>query len=250
MTKEKSMSKRQLMREERRRKEQRQRIFIIAGVVFVALILVIILAGPSIRNSLTPVGEFTQVAPVSYPDMDGTALGKADAPVLVEVYEDFQCPACKIYTEQIEPQVIQAFVVPGKVRYVFHQYPFLDDRQSVKESDQAANASLCAADQDRFWDYHAILYANSEEFQGAFTDKRLEAYAQSVGLDMDAFKQCYRDRRFKDQITEQQNQGSQAGVSGTPTVFVNGQRAGQPGYIASFEEISALINSALQASGG
>ncbi len=249
MSKAKSVSKRQQIRDQRRKKEQRQRIYIVIGAVVVVLILIIILAGPSIRNATTPVGQFTVITPQAYPDTNGTSMGNANAAVVVDVYEDFQCPACKNFTATIEPQIIAAYVVPGKVRYVFHNYPFLDDSNGVKESDQAANAALCANDQGRFWDYHDILYKNSEEFNGAFVDKRLVAYADSLKLDMDAFNACYSARRFQSQITQDQANGNAAGVSGTPTVFVNGQHAGQPGYIPSFDEISQLINSELANAG-
>ena len=200
MEKKKTLSKRETIREERRRKEQRNKLLIIGAATVVALVLGAILIGPSLINANTPVGDIVQITPAARPQADGRALGPVDAKVTVEVFEDFQCVACEGFTKSIEPQVIQNYVETGKIRYVFRHYPFLDDRSAVKESDQAANASMCALDQGRFWDYHDILFANFGEGTGAYTDRRIQAYAEALNLDMTAFNTCYKDKQFDDQI--------------------------------------------------
>lgn len=249
MEKKKTLSKRETIREERRRKEQRNKLMIIGAATVVALLLGAILIGPTLINANTPVGDIVQITPVAYSEMDGRSLGPTDAKVVVEAFEDFQCSACAGYSSSIEPLVIQNYVETGKIRYVFRHFPFLDDRSSIKESDQAANASMCALDQGRFWDYKAILFANFGEATGAYTDRRLEAYAQSLGLDMSAFNSCYKDNQFKDEIQKDLADGDSLGVKGTPTIFVNGKRAGREGYVASYEEISQLIEQELAAGG-
>lgn len=249
MEKNKNLSKRETIRAERRRKEQRNKLLIIGAATVVALLLGALLIGPTLINANTPVGEIVQITPVAYTQVDGRALGPANAKVVVESYEDFQCSACAGYSSSIEPLIIQNYVDTGKIRYVFRQYPFLDDRSTIKESDQAANASMCALDQDRFWDYHDILFANFGEATGAYTDRRLQAYAQSLGLDMTAFNACYKDKQFNDDIQQDIADGNSLGVTGTPTVFVNGKRAGREGFVASYEEISQLIEQELAAGG-
>jgi len=249
MEKKKTLSKREAIRADRRRKELRNRIIIIGAATLVALLLGVILIGPTLINANTPVGEVVQITPVAYSQVDGRALGPADAKVVVEAFEDFQCSACAGYTASIEPLVIQNYVETGKIRYVFRHYPFLDDRSSIKESDQAANASMCALDQGRFWDYHAILFANFGEASGAYTESRLKAYAESLDLDMGAFNACYKDKKFNDEIQKDLADGNSLGVTGTPTIFVNGKRAGRERYVASYEEISQLIEQELAAGG-
>ena len=249
MEKKKNLSKRETIREERRRKEQRNKLLIIGAATVVALVLGAILIVPSLINANAPVGEIVQITPVAHPMEDGRALGPVDAKVTVDVFEDFQCIACKGFSETIEPLIIQNYVETGKIRYVFRHYPFLDDRSSIKESDQAANASMCALEQGRFWDYHAILFANFGEGSGAYTDKRLEAYADSLGLDLAEFNACYNDERYNDDIQQDLADGTTLGVTGTPTVYVNGKRAGREGFVATIEEISLLIEQELAASG-
>jgi protein-disulfide isomerase len=136
-------------------------------------------------------------------------------------------------------------VKTGKARYVFRLYPFLDDGSASKESDQAANASLCAAEQGRFWDYHDMLFANwNSENAGAFTDKRLVAFAESLGLNLTDFNACFDDNKYKDQIAKDLADGKSAGVTGTPSLFVNGVIV-RPGFVPTYNDISQAVEAAL-----
>ncbi|HSF82032.1 MAG TPA: DsbA family protein [Anaerolineales bacterium] len=238
-------SKRQIIREQRLKRQRQQRLIAILAVSVVAIVIAALLIVPS----LTPVGEIAQITPVDRPSIDGTALGNPDAPVLIEVWEDFQCPACRTFSEDVEPLIIENYVSTGKARYVFRHYPFLDDRVVSKESDQAANASMCASEQGRFWDYHDILFANwNSENAGAFSDKRLVAYAENLNLDMASFNSCFKENTYKEQIDKDLADGTSAGVQGTPSLFVNGQHI-TPGFIPSYAEVSQAVEAALSSSG-
>lgn len=238
------LSKREERRAKMQREQQRQRLRIIGLIVLGAGFLVFAIIWPQIRS----VGEIVTVTPAALPDADGLSLGDPDAPVTIDVFEDFQCPACQRFTESVEPLVIQNLVADGRARYVFHNYPFLDGNGagSSGESDQAANAAMCANEQDRFWEMHSILYANlGGENRGAFSNRRLQAMAESIGLDMDTFNACFGENRYEEEIQADFELGQQMGVTGTPTVFVNGVRAGQPGVIASYQDIEQAVNAAL-----
>lgn len=238
-------TKRQVVRERRRAKQRRQRILIVLGVVGAALIIAAIIIIPSLQ----PVGDIVAITPHSRPMVDGRALGDPNAPVLIDVYSDFQCPACKTFAEQIEPQIVDTYVSTGQVHYIYRHFPFLDDRAPRNESDQAANASMCASDENRFWDYHDILFANwNGENQGAFNDNRLVAFAESLGLDMPAFNDCFDTNLHKEEIDTDYSTGRTIGVTGTPSVFVNGLQL-TPGFIPSFEEISQAVEAELAGSG-
>jgi protein-disulfide isomerase len=235
------MSKRQERRAKMQRQQQ-QRLWIVIGfigliVVFVAVIVY--------SQRKTPI-ELIQPTLGALPNPQGLSLGDANAPVTIDVFEDFQCPACKSFTENIEPLVINNLVAPGKARYTFHQYSFIDGAGagSSGESDQAANASMCANEQGKFWEMHATLYANSEENQGVFRTNNLQAMAQNVGLDMNAFNACFKANKYEADIQADFDLGQKMGVSGTPTVFVNGKQAGQPGKIATYEEIAQAVEQA------
>ena len=238
-------SKRQAIREQREKKQRQQRIVTILVLAGVAIIIAAFLIIPSIQRATAPVGAFVTAVPHERPMVDGTTMGDPNAPVVLQVFEDFQCPSCRQYSQDIEPSVIDAYVATGKVRYEFHQYPFLDDSAATKESDQAANASMCASEQNRFWDYHDTVFANwNGENQGAYTDKRLVAFAEAIGLDMTEFNSCFESNKYKDQINADLNLGTQLGVTGTPSVFVNGKIV-KPGYIPSFQDIQQAVDAAL-----
>ncbi len=241
------MSKRQEIRERRRREHIRNRVIVILLVVAGALLITFTLVLPSLKGP--DVGKIVSITPAAYTAaVDKTSMGDPNAPVKMDVWEDFQCSGCLAYSKDIEPQIFQAYVETGKVHYTFHFYPFIDGGQG--ESHQAANAAMCAAAQDRFWDYHAMLFANwLGENAGSYTDARLVIFAQKINLDMTAFKQCFQANTYADQIAQDVQVGSGMGIPPTPGIFVNGQvvtsSAGQ-NYIPSFEDISRTIDSALQ----
>ena len=235
------VSKRQERRERMQRQQRRQRLITIGVITVVAGLLVLAVIWPQIR----PAGEIITVTPAALPEADGLSLGNPNAPVTIDVFEDFQCPACKRFTENTELLVIENLVANGPARYVFHNYPFLDGNGagSNGESDQAANAAMCANEQDKFWEMHSILYANwNGENQGAFSTRRLQAMAESIGLDMEAFNSCFSAKKYEAEIQADFELGRQMGVSGTPTVFVNGQRVGGANTVASYQEIFEAVN--------
>jgi protein-disulfide isomerase len=234
-------TKRQAIREKRRTQQRRQRLLIILGVVVAAVVIAAVLILPSLR----PVGDIVTVDPHPRPMEDGRAIGDPNAPVTIEVYEDFQCPACKNFSEEIEPQIVDTYVSTGDVYYIFRHFPFLDNRAPRNESDQAANASMCAAEQDQFWHYHDTLFANWDgENQGAFNDNRLVAFAESVGLDMPEFNPCFNQNRYRDEIETDLATGTAVGVTGTPSVLING-RIISPGFVPSFSQISEAVEAEL-----
>jgi protein-disulfide isomerase len=240
-----TQTRREAVREKRRRQQREKRLYWIFGIAGVAVFIVAVL----IIIDLWPAGDVVTITPQSRPMVDGRALGDPNAPVTIEVFEDFQCPACKSFSEQIESQVVDTYVPTGQVYYIFRHFPFLDDRAPRNESDQAANASMCAADENRFWDYHDILFANWDgENEGAFNDKRLEAFAEAIELDMPSFNECFDSNFHRDTIDSDLLQGRESGVTGTPAVLVNGTLL-TPGFVPSFGEISEAVERELANSG-
>lgn len=239
------LSKRQARKEELRKKERQQRIIVISAVVVIGLAILGFIIVPTIRSATNPGGDFVQITPLAYnATMQGTTMGDPNAKVKIEIFEDFQCSACKTYTEYIEPDVVRQLVEPGTVYYVFHHMPFEDDSSTEKGSDQAANASECAAEQNRFWDYHTLLYANQTGIVGQFSDARLRAFAKSLGLDMSQFDACYAENRYLSKIEQDTALSNSMGVKGTPSVFVNGKIV-SPGRVPTIDQIVQAVQEAL-----
>jgi protein-disulfide isomerase len=238
MTKE--MSKRQQRREKMRRDAMRSRRITIGLITIGAILVAFVFIYPNIR----PQAEVIMPEFKDYPAGEGLTLGDPNAPVQIEVFEDFQCPACQKFTQNIEPQIFTELVETGKASYTFRHYPFIDSNSVSKESQQAANASMCANEQGKFWEYHEVVYANwNGENLGTFNDRRLIEFANALELDMNAFEPCFNENRYKDEIEADFNDGGSKGVTGTPSVFVNGQII-NPGFVPSFDEIAVAVEAA------
>lgn len=239
------LSKKQRIREKRKRLARLKRLGLIGGVTIVAVLAAVVL----ISSIWQTPDEIVIVEPISRPTAAGTTMGDPNAPVIIDVFEDFQCPACVYFTEEIEKRISETYVASGQVYYVFHHFPFLDQFSDTKESQQAANASMCAAEQNLFWEYHDMLFANwNGENAGAFSDGRLIAFAETLELDMDIFATCFEESRYQEEIQADFDLGIEMGVSGTPGVFVNGQQI-TPGSVPRFEDVQQAVEAALISSG-
>jgi protein-disulfide isomerase len=142
----------------------------------------------------------------------GPAKGPASAPVTIVEFSDFQCPFCSRLTPTLK-QVEDKY--GDKVRLVFRQYPLPFHQNAQK----AAEASLCAADQGKFWELHDAMFGN----QGELGVDQLKAKAASLGLNADKFNKCLDSGEKAAAIQADVKAGSAAGVSGTPAMFINGR---------------------------
>ena len=107
----------------------------------------------------------------------------------------------------------------GKVRFIYRNFVIIGP-----ESMGAARASMCAAEQERFWDYHDMLFANhTGENVGDYIDRRLLAFAEMLGLDDGRFRSCLSSGRYDDQINQDKARGQSVGVASTPSFIINGQ---------------------------
>ncbi len=246
--------KREDIKAQKTKKKRKQRMITLLWIGGIIVFLVLLFAIPNIYNIIKtnsqPIGTFVEITPAVRPLENGKTLGNPNAKVKIEVYEDFQCPSCKEYTNIVEPQLFQStYISSGQVYYEYIQWPFIDSGSATKESHQAANASMCALEQGRFWDYHDILFANQgAENGGSFTNKRLQAFAESLGLDITKFNKCFSANTYSAEIKTEYQKGVDAGVNSTPSVFLNGKEV-TPGVIPTYEQIKSAIDSALAGGG-
>ena len=228
------MPSRSEIREKRDRERRRSRMFAVLVVAGIGLILAAFLVVPNLQ----PVGEVAVAEALPRPQAAGTAMGDPNAPVKIEEYSDFQCVYCARFSAETEPRIVDEYVSSGKVYFVYKNYAFLG-----QPSVDAAEASLCAGDQGKFWEYHDILFANQQEGDPrAFSDARLEAFAETLGMDVPVFTACLDDDRHMDQVRQEYAEGAALGVNSTPTFFVNGKEVSgaQP-----FDVFQAEIEAAL-----
>jgi protein-disulfide isomerase len=232
------MSKREQIRD--RRRKQRQRQFLITGLAITGIVL--ILVAIIIWQNTGPLGDVIIPEPINHPLADGTRMGDPSAPVVIEEYSDYLCSFCKRHVDETEPSLIQDYIETGLVYFIYHTFPLSADSYSPSE------ASLCAADQGKFWEYHDLLFANQLGHDpSAYSSRRLRAYAEAVPLDLDTFNACISQGKYSTQVEQSRIEGQNLGVSSTPTFFINGKmiEGAQP-----FGVFQNEIEAALAAVGG
>jgi protein-disulfide isomerase len=209
----------------------------VTGVVLIAVLL--LANGPSNATALTPPSH-----PTPTELADGRAVGVADAPVTLEVWADFQCPGCGIFSRAAEARLIREYVADGQMRIVFRDYAFLGD-----ESVEAAIAARAAEAQGAFWPYHDWLFANQDgENKGGFRRDVLVGIAEAIGLDVSAFEAALIDTALANAVQAETASGSDVPVTATPTLVVGDQvMTGVPAW----EELSSTIEAEIaKVSGG
>jgi protein-disulfide isomerase len=143
---------------------------------------------------------------------NGAAKGPATAPIEVIEFSDFQCPYC----QRANPTVTQVLKTYGdRIRFVYRHFP-LGNHPNAKP---AAEASQCAAEQGRFWEYHDALFANPSKL----ADADLKQRAAELGLDAGKFNACVDTHKYKTHVEADMKAGEEAGVNGTPAFFINGR---------------------------
>jgi protein-disulfide isomerase len=216
---------------ERAARGKRLRLIAGVGAAAVAAVVALIVIGGVLRGGDDAIEA--RLAPT-----DGFVLGSPDARVVLTVWEDFQCPVCKAANASTLERIEEEYVNTGKVQILFRQFPFLGN-----ESTAAAEASQCAADQDAFWPYHDALFAaQGAENSGALNNGKLKSIASDLDLDMTTFNSCFDSGAHKASVQAEKEQGVDAGVTGTPAIFIDGVRVTD---WRNYSAVAAMIDSAL-----
>jgi len=149
-------------------------------------------------------------------------LGNKDAKVTLVEFSDFQCPFCKSMFDESLPQIKKDYIDTGKVKLAYRHFPLTSIHPNAQK---AAEASECANDQGKFWQYHDELFKNQTEWESLSPDKALEKFAEyagNIGIDSNKLSGCVSSGQFEDNVNKDLDEGSTAGVQGTPATYVNG----------------------------
>ena len=185
---------------------------IVAGVIFLAVLIVA--NQPSDSLGLTPPSD-----PTPTEQADGRSVGATDAPATLEVWADFQCPSCGVFSRSAEARLIREYVSDGRLRIVFKDFAFIGD-----ESTEAAVAARAAQAQGQFWPYHDWLFANQDgENKGGFRREVLVGIAKEIGLDVPAFEAALDDSALAEDVRTETASASAVPVSATPTLVIGDQ---------------------------
>lgn len=236
------------MRKEREKAAKRQRNVITGAIVAIVIVLV---AAAAYGVSTISSDNAPEAWSVEYTAADASGgdagAGATDAPadyepVVVEMYEDFQCPACQAL-EQAYGQQLQALVASGDITIKFHPFSFLDDRGASPNeySKRSTNAAICVYeeyDAAAYKTFHDYLYANQpQEGTPGPEDEELVAAAESLGFT--GIEKCVTDHTYFNRIEKAKEAGGDRGVTGTPTVYIADKKVDDNGTL--IEQITAAV---------
>ena len=181
-------------------------------IVFTISILIIVITLFSSNNNNSANND-------EYASSGGILLGDPNAPVTIVKFTDYQCPSCASFTLGPGKQIFQEYVDTGKANFIYRNYPFIGD-----ESFQAAEAALCASDQDRLKDYDEIIYVNwNGQNKGTYSEKNLITMAELLQLNVNSFSECMSSDKHIKNIQKDIDDGKKLGIKSTPSVLIDGE---------------------------
>ncbi len=191
---------------------------VIIGVVVIAIIV-----GVAASLSSTPAElenfDMSRTHGTISTAMASPILGDPSAPVTIVEFGDYQCHQCYNWFHNTKPSIIRDYIDSGKANLVFVDMAFLG-----RDSGPAAQATYCAEDQGKYWEYHSMLYNTQEDkIDGGWANtERLKAFAFSMGLDMESFESCLDSGKYSKRVQYNTQQAREHGVRGTPGFFIVG----------------------------
>ncbi len=220
-------------------------VLVTGAAVLVAIVVIVVNGLPKAKTT----GELI-VPQTSYPAnlTEGEKLGSATAPVVMEIYSDFQCPFCARLVKEQLGRYIADFVTPGTLRIEAKDIDILGGGASTdNESLDLAVGARCAGEQDRYWQFHDVAFWNQQtENTGANTPAFIARIADAAGVDRTKWDACIARDDVRQAVIDTTKASRQLGISSTPTLRINGQlvRAGVPDYDSVAAGIRALAAAA------
>ena len=200
----------------------------VVSVVFVILVIVVAISFFSYQANLLEMHDKTKYlekiaakqSPLLNLENSSPALGSENAPVTIVEFGDYQCEACYHWFHNTRDTLIDNYIETGKAKLVFVDLPFLG-----RDSPKAAQASYCAEDQGKYWEYHTMLYT----FQDGLPDSgwadrdRLNSFAFSLDMNIDEFNECMDSSKYQKRVKVNYNEAVKNGVQQTPTFIIISQ---------------------------
>ncbi|HEX7121313.1 MAG TPA: DsbA family protein [Gemmatimonadaceae bacterium] len=211
--------------------------YAVLGVI--AAIAVLLIAWQATRPTSMGVVVIDPNTPL--PEAEGYLLGDSAAPVQILEFADFECPACMSFATLTEPDVRRNLVATGKVSFRFLDFPLSMHLNSW----DASMAAACANEQGKFWEMHDLIFANQDRWSSMATRRPKGIFAnlaESLGLNMGQWNECYDSKKYLNQIAANQREGERRGVRSTPT-FVIGSR--MIALALSWDSFKMYVDSAL-----
>ena len=200
----------------------------VVSVVFVILVIVVAISFSSYQANLLEMHDKTKYlekiaakqSPLLNLENSSPALGSENAPVTIVEFGDYQCEACYHWFHNTRDTLIDNYIETGKAKLVFVDLPFLG-----RDSPKAAQASYCAEDQGKYWEYHTMLYTfqDGQPDSGWADRDRLNSFAFSLDMNMDEFNDCMDSSKYAKRVKANYDEAVKNGVQQTPTFIIISQ---------------------------
>jgi len=149
-------------------------------------------------------------------------LGDESAPISIVEFGDYQCPFCKRFFDQTEPQLMQEYVMSGKAKFYFLDFVIVG-----ADSLTLAEGAWCAEEQEKYYQYHDYVYSNQgEENSGWGTPEKVKLFARDLGLDVEEFSLCLDSKKYETRVQQLTALAQGLGSTGTPTTFIGNDEIG------------------------
>lgn len=243
--KEKMKKAKRKYEEEQEKKKQKRKTYAGYGLAAIIGIAFIGVVGAQAMPLLTSGGGGGD----ANLDLEGEPyMGSDDANVTVVEFGDYRCPICEDFHAEVLPRLETEYIETGQVKFYFVNFAFLDQNFPGDTSETASVASECVynQDQDQFWDFYDAVYENqgSESEDWATEEFMYELFNQSTsGLDYSDFRSCVADKETLEEVRQDTRMGRQAGVTGTPSIYVNGDKLDSWSYSAVARAIEQELRS-------
>ena len=166
-------------------------------------------SSPVVGTQATEAPQFKRYA---IPSKGFPSIGPADAPITIVEFSDYQCPFCRRWHQEVYEPLLAAY--PGKIKLVYRNLPLTSIHP---DAFGAAEAAMCAGEQDAYWSFHEKLFGSESLGNQIYTQ-----YAQELSLNMDKFQNCLKEEKYKAAIQADSDFAVDLGVRSTPTFFING----------------------------
>ena len=199
---------------------------IIVSAAFVVIVIIVIVSFASYQANLLEMHDrdrymeniiASQQSSLVNLENGSPPLGSESAPITIVKFGDYQCEACHHWFHNTRSAVIDNYIETGKAKLVFMDLPFLG-----RDSMTSAQASYCAEDQGKYWEYHTILYTfqDGPPDSGWADRDRLNSFATTLGMDTDEFNECMDSKKYLKRVKSNYNEAVRNGVQSTPTFII------------------------------
>ena len=145
-----------------------------------------------------------------------TILGNPNAEITIVEFGDYQCTFCYKFHDETMDKINQKYIKTANVNFIYKDFP-LNGEQSIL----ASEASYCAQKQNKFWEYHDMLYNNwGGENTGWITENVLQGFARDMGLNMDEFSQCLENSEYRQKVLDNEQFAREIGINATPSFLI------------------------------